>query len=299
MDTSTNDDDAEDDIVLLASLAGGGVILSFFLALLIAKCADKFCNAKVDEAFIMMRIEELNRRRDLEHKNTTMFCAMTAEERKSILEKVLLRMPYSEEMKVEVLTRKQDEQYSNDDDDIEKGLRRYQKVPRNDGDGRGNEMMNKEDHEKEKEETYENMCPICMEEFEDGTDVVIGHNCIHVYHTECILRWMIAQHDDCPSCRTYLFDPVSFRDATRRDLGEERFEELMKSDHPDIVALYMPSEVIVDDVQDDDVQDAGNDEDDDDVDDDNDDDDAAVQDTGNDDDNKDMTNATPASTTTI
>jgi hypothetical protein len=85
----------------------------------------------------------------------------------------------------------------------------------------------------------DNQCAICMESYEVGTDVTIGKCCLHMFHTRCILKWMCAQHDFCPFCRKYLFDVGEFKDMVESELGAERFGELVQSDAPDLVEMYM------------------------------------------------------------
>ena len=52
------------------------------------------------------------------------------------------------------------------------------------------------------------ICPICMESYTDGDDIVWSFNeeCNHVFHRECIVCWLM-KHDDCPMCRSpYIVD---------------------------------------------------------------------------------------------
>ncbi len=46
------------------------------------------------------------------------------------------------------------------------------------------------------------VCPICMESYTDGDDIAWSYNeaCTHVFHRECIVRWLM-KNDDCPMCR--------------------------------------------------------------------------------------------------
>lgn len=48
-----------------------------------------------------------------------------------------------------------------------------------------------------------NSCPICTEEFTEGELIAMSKNidCSHVYHTDCIIPWMMKSHDECPMCR--------------------------------------------------------------------------------------------------
>ncbi|KAL1197702.1 E3 ubiquitin-protein ligase RING1-like [Cardamine amara subsp. amara] len=44
-----------------------------------------------------------------------------------------------------------------------------------------------------------NQCAVCMDEFEDGTDVK-QMPCKHVFHQDCLLPWL-QLHNSCPVCR--------------------------------------------------------------------------------------------------
>lgn len=92
-------------------------------------------------------------------------------------------------------------------------------------------------------ETLENaieiQCAICMESYDASSDVTIGKNCVHIFHTECIITWMCAKHDFCPFCREYFFDVKLFKDVAERQLTPERFNELVRSDDPKLVDMYM------------------------------------------------------------
>ncbi|KAM7477123.1 hypothetical protein LguiB_024366 [Lonicera macranthoides] len=43
-------------------------------------------------------------------------------------------------------------------------------------------------------------CPICLEGFLMGMEVVRAPNCFHLFHRNCLLKWL-AKSDSCPMCR--------------------------------------------------------------------------------------------------
>ncbi|XP_008236770.1 PREDICTED: E3 ubiquitin-protein ligase RNF8-like [Prunus mume] len=45
------------------------------------------------------------------------------------------------------------------------------------------------------------VCPICMEEFVVGSEDVASMPCSHVFHGNCIGRWLKGSHHSCPICR--------------------------------------------------------------------------------------------------
>lgn len=47
-------------------------------------------------------------------------------------------------------------------------------------------------------------CSVCLCEFERGQQVQITPNCCHVFHSECIHKWLDQDQKTCPLCRTSL-----------------------------------------------------------------------------------------------
>ncbi len=45
-------------------------------------------------------------------------------------------------------------------------------------------------------------CSICYESYKKGDDVAWSknQNCLHAFHVDCILEWLM-ENDDCPICR--------------------------------------------------------------------------------------------------
>lgn len=49
-------------------------------------------------------------------------------------------------------------------------------------------------------------CHVCMEEFSDDNSVLIKLPCAHVFHQECISRWLCNEKVTCPVCRSDVRD---------------------------------------------------------------------------------------------
>ncbi|KAK8635537.1 hypothetical protein V6N13_004271 [Hibiscus sabdariffa] len=49
-------------------------------------------------------------------------------------------------------------------------------------------------------------CAVCLYEYEGGEEIRWLKNCRHVFHRECLDRWMDHDQDTCPLCRTPIFN---------------------------------------------------------------------------------------------
>jgi len=50
----------------------------------------------------------------------------------------------------------------------------------------------------------EKICLICHEQFQAGDEIASSRNdiCCHsIFHSECIISWLMTDHRDCPLCR--------------------------------------------------------------------------------------------------
>lgn len=75
---------------------------------------------------------------------------------------------------------------------------------------------------------FESMCSICLLPYEPGiSKVMSGTQCNHLFHFDCCQAWLM-EHDHCPYCRQDMLQPVEFRQAAVRALGEERVNVLTR-----------------------------------------------------------------------
>lgn len=59
------------------------------------------------------------------------------------------------------------------------------------------------------DDNVEEMCSICLVEFEKEDVVSQLSRCRHVFHMQCIERWLERNHFTCPLCRSFLFSSVN------------------------------------------------------------------------------------------
>ena len=53
---------------------------------------------------------------------------------------------------------------------------------------------------------YNQICPICLDEFTIGTDIILL-NCFHGFHFQCINSWVnndLKNNKHCPICNLYI-----------------------------------------------------------------------------------------------
>ena len=61
-------------------------------------------------------------------------------------------------------------------------------------------------------ETTQLSCRICMCEFEDG-EIMRTTRCFHMFHKDCIDKWLTKQRGTCPICKVKQIKPCVEKDA--------------------------------------------------------------------------------------
>lgn len=90
------------------------------------------------------------------------------------------------------------------------------------------------------------MCAICLSNYEIGEDIVWSTNrlCEHVFHVECIERWLMKQRGLplCPCCRAdFLIDPLDQESFDQEDYADENLLE-QETEHSLITDANVPEE---------------------------------------------------------
>eukprot|EP00250_Pteridium_aquilinum_P031285 c43362_g1_i1 orf=334-879(+) len=60
-------------------------------------------------------------------------------------------------------------------------------------------------------------CPVCLCEFKGGQELRLLPVCKHVYHRNCLDRWLDHQHTTCPLCRSSLVPEEIAKKQQRRE----------------------------------------------------------------------------------
>ncbi len=271
----------DDELIALISISLALLIFGVIGTWLLSKFADRFLSTEIDEA-ILRRIEQMINDRNQNRRKNVVLDGMTDEERLRVLERVLDVKPYSRELGAQLkMEREQAEENEKiqkaiiesslpeqanqktaggDDAGSNKGAEGEPETPKEGEDvnilqrvweefgGSKNIKKGKRESDEQRIQREENegevteTCAICMEDYEENQDVIIGHSCDHMYHKECLLKWMCmeARHDLCPYCRKIVFSEQTFRKTAEEIVGTDRYQELIK-DEQDIEEGVTPT----------------------------------------------------------
>jgi hypothetical protein len=61
-------------------------------------------------------------------------------------------------------------------------------------------------------------CAICLGDYAHGEAIQGSKNCVHVFHSECIMDWLV-KHQECPICRTDFGDVEAEAQESAPDLA--------------------------------------------------------------------------------
>jgi hypothetical protein len=74
-------------------------------------------------------------------------------------------------------------------------------------------------------EDLEQVCCICLNDYQEGCNILTGKHCSHIFHYDCCMGWL-TKHDTCPHCREEMVSPKEFRDTAFQLLGQDRITKL-------------------------------------------------------------------------
>jgi len=67
----------------------------------------------------------------------------------------------------------------------------------------------------------ENVCPICLDSWDEGDTIIESKHCSHAFHKSCILLWL-EQNDQCPCCRAQMISEEEIRVTALSVVGTQR-----------------------------------------------------------------------------
>ena len=76
------------------------------------------------------------------------------------------------------------------------------------------------------------VCPICIQDINVGDTVFMLQTCEHVFHKDCLVRWICTNSRDCPYCRRELISQPMLDEAFRRRNGRQlQLQQQLRHQH--------------------------------------------------------------------
>jgi hypothetical protein len=162
---------------------------------------------------------------------------LTAEQRRRILERILVFSPFSSEMVPSLAEEDLETNSTNTDagaNALEEGS--SQELPPQEEDASADEPMQTHPFESDEEAPasapiaipfheepvdHENACAICLDAFLDGELINESTDCQHFFHKDCLLGWL-DQHDVCPCCRRTMVTEQDWKRVMQEDRARVR-----------------------------------------------------------------------------
>lgn len=161
------------------------------------------------------------------------------EERKAILEKILVGKPYTADL-IQSDNSDEDNPGSIIKNETEETTNEMKDEDVNPPDGETNEEEKGESKESEEEDDDEDedeeiqdldeanhdvTCAICLCEYVEDELVLSGTSCDHLFHKSCAFEWL-SKNDHCPYCRSEMMTADEMRTTAEELLGENRCLEM-------------------------------------------------------------------------
>ena len=79
------------------------------------------------------------------------------------------------------------------------------------------------------EHKFETVCAICLEEFnKESTVTTLECHTNHIFHSSCLDRWILQEHNTCPVCREEIIPTLI--DAQEYATGQQRVVNELRRD---------------------------------------------------------------------
>lgn len=73
-------------------------------------------------------------------------------------------------------------------------------------------------------------CAVCLNEFENSDEIRQLTNCCHIFHKNCLDKWLEHDQKTCPLCRSCLMSDVVEEEVTEESWAVERLLYLFGED---------------------------------------------------------------------